>query len=34
MKIQMFWGVTPSEAVHKKTAYNLLDPEDEGTRNY
>jgi len=31
MNIQMFLGVTPSEAVHKKTARNLLDPEDEGT---
>jgi hypothetical protein len=29
MKIQMFWCVTPSEAVHKKTAHNLLNPEEE-----
>lgn len=27
----MFWGLTPSEAVHKKTAHNLLDTKDETT---
>jgi len=32
MNIKMFWVLTPSEAFHKKTAHNLLDPEDEGTR--
>jgi len=29
MNFQIFWGVTPFAAVHKNTAHNLLDLEDE-----
>jgi hypothetical protein len=29
MNFQIFWGVTPFEAVHKNTAHNLLNLEDE-----